>query len=111
MRHIPNLFGHRLYLGGCLIAALAACTGDPGFTGVPGMRETDAAGVAGCRYVQDITGKPSVFGPLADQGVRYSHNQILAMARDAGADTLVFDKVTPGADLYELHAVAYRCNG
>jgi hypothetical protein len=33
----------------------------------------------------------------------------MADARDAGANTVVFDPVTPGADVYELHAVAYRC--
>lgn len=103
MRWACRIFGLQL------VASLAACTSDPGFIGVPGMRETDAASVAACRFVQNITGKPSVFGPLASQGVRYSHNQILAFARDAGADTVVFDPVSPGADVYELRAAAYRC--
>lgn len=103
-------WAYRIF-GLSLVAGLAACTSDPGFVGVPGMRETDAASVTACRYIQNITGRPSVFGPLASQGVRYSHNQILAMARDAGADTVVFDPVSPGADVYELRAVAYRCGG
>lgn len=89
--------------------ALAGCTNDPGFTGVPGMREADASQVAACKYVTDITGTPSVFGPLASEGLKYSHNQVLAEARDSGADTVVFDRTVPGADVYKLHAVAYRC--
>ncbi|MBS0563081.1 MAG: hypothetical protein JSR87_00890 [Proteobacteria bacterium] len=94
-------------VGAGLLAA--GCTNDPGFIGVPGIRETDAASVASCKYLTDITGTPSVFGPLASEGLKYSHNQILAEARDSGADTVVFDKVAPGTDVYRLHAVAYRC--
>lgn len=29
------------------------------------------------------------------------------MQQAAGANTVVFDQATPGADIYELHAVAY----
>lgn len=103
--------GRGRMLAGAGLLALAGCTNDPGFTGVPGMRETDAASVAACTYVTDVTGTPSVFGPLASEGLKYSHNQILAEARTAGADTVVFDQATPGADVYKLHAVAYRCGG
>lgn len=92
-----------------VLAGLAGCTRDPGFVGVAGVREAEAGGVAQCAYVSDIRGTPSVFGPLADQGVKYMRNQIMADARDAGANTVVFDKVAPGAAIYELHAVAYRC--
>lgn len=86
-----------------------ACTPDPGFTGVSGVREATAAEVASCTYVTDIRMTPGVYGVLADQGVKYARNTMLADARDAGANTVVFDPVTPGAEVYELHAVAYRC--
>lgn len=92
-----------------LLAGLAGCNRDPGFVGVAGVRAAEAAEVAQCAYVSDIRGTPSVFGPLADQGVKYMRNQIMADARDAGANTVVFDKVSPGTAVYELHAVAYRC--
>ncbi|PKP72984.1 MAG: hypothetical protein CVT84_15890 [Alphaproteobacteria bacterium HGW-Alphaproteobacteria-6] len=92
-----------------LLAVLSGCSNDPGFAGVPGMREAEAGAVGACAYVSDIRGRPGVYGPLADQGVKYTRNQILAEARDAGANTVVFDKVVPGAAVYELHAVAYRC--
>lgn len=92
-----------------LVAAVAGCSRDPGFVGVAGVREAEATEVAQCAYVSDIRGTPGVFGPLADQGVKYTRNQIMADARDAGANTVVFDKVAPGSAIYELHAIAYRC--
>jgi hypothetical protein len=92
-----------------VLAGLGACTSDPGFTGVAGVREATPAEVAACRRITDISGTPSVFGPLATQGLKYMRNKIMADARSAGANTVVFDQATPGADVYELHAVAYAC--
>lgn len=100
---------NRIALGAVLAASLAACTQDPGFVGVAGVREAAAAEVAACSYVTDIRMSPGVYGVLADQGLKYARNTIMADARDAGANTVVFDPVTPGADVYEIHAVAYRC--
>lgn len=91
------------------MAVLAACTGDPGFTGVPGVREATAAEVAQCRYISNISMTPGVYGPLATQGLKYARNKIKADAQMAGADTVVFEQVTPGADVYKVNAVAYRC--
>lgn len=99
----------RIALGAALAATVAACTQDPGFVGVAGVREARAEEVAACIYVTDIRMAPGVYGLLADQGVKHARNRIMADARDAGANTVVFDTVTPGADVYELHAVAYRC--
>lgn len=92
-----------------VLAGLGACTNDPGFTGVAGVREATPAEAAACRRITDIRGTPSVFGPLATQGLKYMRNKILADAQAAGANTVVFDQATPGADVYELHAVAYAC--
>lgn len=89
--------------------ALAACT-DPGFRGVPGVREAEASQVGACAYVSNITGRPSVYGPLlGDQGISYARNQVLDTARSSGANTVVFEKVTPGEPVFELNATAYRC--
>lgn len=90
-------------------AGMAACAQDPGLVGVAGVREASAAEVAQCTYLTDIRMTPGLYGPLAGQGLKYARNKILADARDAGGNTVVFDTVTPGADVYELHAVAYRC--
>ncbi len=91
------------------VAALAACTSDPGFTGVSGVREAQATEVAGCRYLSNISMVPGVYGPLATQGLKYARNKIKADAQAAGADTVVFEQVTPGADVFKVNAVAYRC--
>lgn len=92
-----------------LLAVLAACSGDPRFTGVPDVREASGAEVATCAYVTDIAMKPGVYGPLADQGLAYARNSIKLDARDAGANTVVFAPAPPGTVIYELRAVAYRC--
>lgn len=90
-------------------AFLVGCTQDPGFTGVSGVRTAEASEVAGCRYVADIRMIPGVYGALADQGLRYARNKMLADAKSAGADALVFEKTVPGVAVYELRATAYRC--
>ncbi len=88
---------------------LAGCTDDPGFTGVSGVREATQSEVGQCKYVMDISGRPGVYGPLLQQGLKYTRNSIMADAQDAGANTVVFDQVTPGAAVYKLHATAYTC--
>lgn len=92
-----------------VMTALAACTQDPGFAPPAGVREATAAEVTACAYVSDIRMEPGVFGPLADQGLKHARNTVLADARDAGANTVVFDQVTPGADVFSVTATAYRC--
>lgn len=92
-----------------LALPLAACIRDPGFTGVAGVREATAAEVAQCRYISDFRMTPGTYGVLADQGIKYARNKIMADAKASGANAVVFDQVSPGSDIYELHAVAYSC--
>lgn len=101
----------RLALAALPLAALllSGCTKDPGFVGVPGMREADASEVAACRYITDINMTPGTYGVLAGQGLKYARNKVLADAQAAGANTVVFDKVAPGSDVYLVHARAYSC--
>ncbi|MFD2175775.1 hypothetical protein [Rhodobacter lacus] len=90
-------------------SALAGCN-DPGFRGVPEVRIASAAEVAQCRPVSVITNEPGVYGPLVGhEAERYARNKILESAKDAGADTVVFDPVTPGEPVYLLRAQAYDC--
>lgn len=98
-----------IFLLAAIAAPLAACTTDPGFTGVAGVREATVAEVARCTYISDIRMTPGTYGILADQGVKYARNKVMADARASGANTVVFDPVSPGADVYVLHAVGYRC--
>ena len=94
-----------------LLAALSSLTAfpDPSFTGVTGGREAVAADVSACAYGSNFSMTPGVFGPLADQGLDYARNKVLEDARNLGANTVVFDKVAPGADVYRVTATAYRC--
>lgn len=101
---------HRMAGAVTIGLVVAGCTNDPGFTGVPDVREAMAAEVTQCRYVSDITGTPSVYGPiLGPEGLKYTRNQVKDEARKAGANTVVFDLVPPGAELYQLHAKVYAC--
>ena len=91
-------------------ALLAACTQDPGFVGVPGIREAEPHEVTACSYLSNISMTPGVYGPLlAEQGLRYARNKLKEDAIAAGANTVVFEKVTPGTDVYQIRATAYRC--
>lgn len=94
-----------------LIAALAlAGCNDPGFRGVPQVRIADASEVAQCRLIESLTNEPGVYGPiLAKEGERYARNKILESARADGANTVVFEPITPGEPVYEIHARAYHC--
>lgn len=87
---------------------LAGCT-NPGQRDVAGVRQASAAEVAQCRYVADFRARPGVYGVLADQGVQLAVRQIKIDAREAGADTVVFDPVAPDTLVTSLHAVAYDC--
>lgn len=100
IRHIAVLAG---------AAALASCTTDPGFTGVTGARAVSASEVSACTYVMDIKAAPSVYGPFAQQGLEYTRNQVLATAKDGGANAVVFEPVSPGVQVTEVRAAAYRC--
>lgn len=95
-----------------LIAAalpLAACN-DPGFRGVSGVRTATAAEVATCAYVADITSTPSLYGPvIGTQALSYARNQALQLAKESGANTVVFTETPPGQTVYELRGRAYRC--
>lgn len=101
---------HRWAAGAALAASMTAgCTRDPGFVPVSGVAEITGAQAASCAYLVDIRMKPGVYGPLADQGVKYARNSILADAKAAGGNAVVFKPVSPGTDLTLVEATAYRC--
>ena len=100
--------GRWRWMGLCALA-LGACTSDPGFTGVAGVREAEAAEVAACAYVSNIGMTPGVFGPLAEEGLAYAPKKVIQSALEDGANTVVFEKVTPGTMVTRVTATAYRC--
>ena len=88
---------------------LAACT-DPGFYGVEGVQDALASQVTACTYLTDISMTPGVYGPVvSDQALRYARTKVLADAKEAGANTVVFAPVPPGGEVYLIQAKAYRC--
>lgn len=87
--------------------ALAGCTNP---AGVAGVREATQAEVASCAYVSNIRMTPGLYGPVVgDQALKYARNTVMADARNAGANTVVFAQATPGTEVYMVEAVAYRC--
>ncbi|MFN0113174.1 MAG: hypothetical protein ACKVPY_00700 [Paracoccaceae bacterium] len=90
------------------MAGLAGCN-DPGFERVTGVREAGPGEVAACRYISNVSMRPGVYGPLADQAMDYARNAIFADAKSMGANAVVFDPVTPGIPVDKVTAVAYAC--
>jgi hypothetical protein len=91
------------------VLALAACVSDPGLRGVTGVRVIEAAEAQRCTYVTDIRATPGAYGPFAQQGLEYSRNRVLDLARQSGANAVVFRPVVPGEMVTEITATAYRC--
>ncbi|GFE64017.1 hypothetical protein [Litoreibacter roseus] len=89
------------------LLALAACS--PVLYNVPGVREAQASEVVNCRLVGTVVGKPGVFGPLKDIGLRDARRAALEAATNLGANTVVFDPIPEGQDVYELPGQAYVC--
>lgn len=89
--------------------ALAACS-DPGFRGVQGVRVAMENEVGACRFVEDITMQPGVYGPiLAQQGVKYARNKMLDQAGQDGANTVVFTEEVAGSTVVNISGKAYSC--
>lgn len=89
-----------------LLALAAACTAPQSSAPV---RVADASQVGQCKYLEDLNNRPGLYGQLATQGVEYARKAILDQAAADGANTVVFQKVDPGAMVTELKATAYRC--
>ncbi len=90
-----------------LAALLAACT--PVIYEVPGVREAQASEVGGCTLIGIVTGKPGVFGPLRDIGLRDARRAALERAKEQGGDTVVFDPLPEGEEVFDLPGKVYRC--
>jgi len=90
-----------------ICGALAACT--PPAVAVQSVREAGPGDVAACQNVGRVTGVPKVFGPLAGIGLRDARRAAKQVALEQGANTVVFDAVAPGAQIFEVAGTAYRC--
>lgn len=93
----------------CGLALLAGCAQGP-VPVPPGLREAGPAEVAACSYITDIQMTPGAYGPVVgDQALRRARTQVMNDALAAGGNTIVFDQVSPGQQIYLIHAKAYRC--
>lgn len=89
------------------IAVLAACT--TSIYDVPGITERTAAGVANCQFVGRVRGIPGVYGPLKDLGLKDARRAAKKKAEEVGGNTVVFDPIPEGEDVYEVRAQVYTC--
>ncbi len=90
-----------------LAAALAACT--PSIYEVPEVTERNASEVAGCEDLGRVRGIPGVFGALKDIGLKDARRAAKEKAKDVGGNTVVFDPIPEGEDVFELQAQVYSC--
>jgi hypothetical protein len=91
-------------------ALLAGCVAEKtGMVGVSGIREITPAEAQSCTLLTNVRSKPGVYGPLATQGIEIARNQALSSAKEAGANAVVFEQVSPGEQIYEVRLGAYRC--
>lgn len=101
LRLLPLLPVLVLALGGCMNGSSPVPTAP--------VRVASAAEVTQCKYVMNLSDKPGLYGAFATQGQDYARKSILDSAAQAGANTVVFDKIEPGSMVTELTATAYRC--
>jgi hypothetical protein len=93
-----------------LLPLLAACTAPAGLTGVPEVRVISAAEAAACTPLEALSMTPGLYGPvIGEQAVEYARNEVLALARQGGANAFVFDETPPGEPVYLVRGTAYRC--
>jgi len=90
-----------------MVVCMAACT--PAIYEVPGVAELSAAEVAECRFVGKVRGIPGVFGPLKDIGLQDARRAAKEKAKEVGGDTVVFDPLPEGEEVFELPAQVYDC--
>ena len=75
-----------------------------------GVRVATAEGVAACKPVSILTTTTGVTGSIAqDKAMELARNETKSMAREAGANTIVYENGGPGSDDLFVRAAAYVC--
>ena len=92
-----------------LVTALAGCMNDLSTVSSAPVRVVSEGEVTQCKYVVNLNDRPGMYGALATQGQDYARKAILDQAAQAGANTVVFDKIDPGTMVTEITATGYRC--
>lgn len=71
--------------------------------------DSSAAEVAGCTNLGSVRAIPKIFGPLKRVGLEDGKRAARAEASKAGANRIVFDPISPDADVFVVTGTAYRC--
>lgn len=90
-----------------VVATLAACS--PINYGVADVAERAAVGVVDCQYIGRVRGIPGVFGALKEIGLKDARRAAKEKAKEVGGNTVVFDPIPEGAEVYEVPAQVYNC--
>lgn len=97
----------RKWIVGAALVGVAGCT--PPSDAANAVREAALTDVAACTELGRVTGIPGVYGPLAQVGLNDARNVAKRTAAAQGANTVVFDQITPGDTAYEVKGTAYSC--
>jgi len=95
----------RLTLAIAGAVSMFGCVGQA--LGADKVADVDAADVAHCTFVQDVSGR-SVFARLQEQGLAKAKEAARAQAEKAGANSIVWGEVTQ-TDVTIVAGKAYRC--
>lgn len=91
-------------------AALAGCEPASPLVDRSGVAEASPLEVAGCTPVSVITTTTGVSGTLGrEKALELARNETKENAREAGADTVVWENGGPGSDDLFVRAGTYRC--
>lgn len=75
-----------------------------------GVREATLAEVDTCRPISILTTTTGVSGTIArDKAMELARNEMKSMAREAGANTVVYQNGAPGSEDLFVRAGAYVC--
>ena len=90
--------------------ALAACEPASPLVDRSGIREVAANDARGCTPISVITTTTGVTGSIGrEKALELARNETKEKAREAGADTVVYENGWPGSDDLFVRAAAYRC--
>ena len=102
MRHI--------LMGFPIVSVLAACQPASPLVDTSGVREATLADVSNCKPISILTTTTGVTGTIArDKSMEIARNETKSMAREAGANTVVYQNGGPGSDDLFVRAEAYVC--
>lgn len=102
MARLPLLIAASVLVAGCVAEKT-------GMVAVSDIREITLVEAQSCTLLTNVRSRPGVYGPLASQGVEIARNQALSSAKEAGANAVVIEPVSPGEQVYEVRLGAYRC--